>query len=112
VIVTTFEAVLRVLVGAAAAIIAVPLTLYVLLSLTLDLQNCQDVPDQLACGSYSQGLVSGLCLVAGGLLAVCGLGLAVLCKRLDAGRWWGGFIALVVVYGGLVYAAYLLVSRS
>lgn len=109
---TTFEAVLRVLGGATAAIVAVPLTLYVLLSLTLDLQNCEDVPDQLACGSYSQELVTGLCLVAGGLLAVGGLGLAVMCKRLAAGRWWGAFATVVLVYGGLVYAAYLLVARS
>ena len=111
-IVTTFEAVLRVLVAATGAIVSVPLTLYVVLSLTLDLQSCDYVPDQLACGSYSQGLVTGLCLVAGGLLAICGLGLAVMCKRLAAGRWWGAFVTVVLVYGGLVYAAYLLVSRS
>lgn len=109
---TNLEAVLRVLVGAAAAIVAVPLTLYVLLSLTLDLQSCDDVPDQLACGSYSQGLVTGLCLLAGGLLAICGLGLAVMCKRIEAGRWWGALVGVACVYGGLVYAAYLLVSRS
>ena len=109
---TTFEAVLRVLCGVAAAIVAVPLALYVLLSLTLDLQSCEHVPEQLACGSYSQALVSGLCLMAGGLMMVGGGALAVACRWFRAGWWWGSYAAVLAVSGGLCAVAYLLVVRS
>lgn len=73
---------------------------------TLDLQSCLDVPDQLACGDSPQDLVGGLCLAAGGVLAVGGIGLAVVSRT--AGRWWwpalGGAAATDVVLLGIAIA--------
>jgi hypothetical protein len=78
----------------------------VFLGLTLDLQSCLDVPDQLACGDFSQDIVGGLCLAAGGVLAVGGTGLAVVSRT--AGRWWwpalGGAVATYVVLLGIAIA--------
>lgn len=103
------EIVVRVVLGVGVAFLAVPITLYVFLGLTMDLHLCLDRPDQLACGDFSQDLVGGLCLAAGAVLAVGGLGLAVVSRT--AGRWWWPALAgVVAAYGVLLGIAIAVVA--
>lgn len=78
------ETVVRAVLGVGVTLLPILVTLHVFLGLSLDLQSCLDVPDQLACGDFSQDLVGGLCLAAGGVLVLGGIGLAVMSRT--AGR--------------------------
>lgn len=97
------ETAVRVVLGIGVALLAVPVTLYVYLGLTLDLRSSLVRPDQPPCSDVSQDLVAGLCLGAGAVLAVGGLGLAVVSRGVGW-RWWlvlGGVVAAYVVLLGV-----------
>lgn len=87
----------RAVLGVGVTLLPILVTRHVPLGLSLDLQSCLDVPDQLACGDFSQDLVGGLCLAAGGVLALGGIGLAVVSRT--AGRLGSAVAAYVVLLG-------------
>lgn len=100
----------RVVLGIVCLLAAPPMTLLVLLELTLGLRS--EVFGTLFVEStISTRLIMGMCLVAAIVLVVGGLALVVLSARLGT-TWWSVFWWTVGSYVGILVLAAALVART
>lgn len=100
----------RVLLGLLCLVVAPPLTLIVMLELTLGLRS-EVFGTMFMHSSIPYSLVLGMTLVAAVVLGLGGLALAVFCVRIGE-RWWSIFRWMVASYVGILVLAAALVALT
>ena len=100
----------RILLGLLCLVVAPPLTLIVLLQLTLGLRS-EVFGTMFMRSAVPYGLVSGMALVAVVVLGLGGLALAIFCVRIGD-RWWSIFRWMVASYVGILVLAAALVALT
>lgn len=98
----------RVLLGLLCPVVAPPLTLLVMLELTLGLES-EVFGTMFTESTVPYSLVLGMAFVAAVVLGLGGLTLAVFCVRIGE-RWWSIFWWMVGSYVGILVLAAVLVA--